>query len=895
MPLTSGTRLGPYEVLAPLGAGGMGEVYRARDTRLGREIALKVLPQQLSSSPELRARFELEARTVSSLHHPHICVLHDVGREGDTDYLVMELVEGESLAQRLARDPLPAPDVLRLGAQIADALDRAHRAGVVHRDLKPGNVMLSKSGAKLMDFGLARRAPAKVGSGLAGSPGASPMTATTQSPTVTQPLTAEGSIVGTFQYMSPEQLEGKEADPRSDLWALGCVLYEMATGARAFDGRTQASLISTIMRDQPRSMTEMAPLSPPALERLVKQCLAKDPDDRWQSAGDVRRELEWIATGDSPAGRVPTPVGRRARRARIVAWTAATLAAAVIGWMSAPNRAPARALVRSDLLPPNQAGVIGSFALSPAGDAIAFTFSDSVGTSRLWVRALDEPAARVLEHTENATFPFWSPDSRQIGFFADGKVRRISAVGGPVQALADAPVGRGGAWSSRRVILFAPDARGPLVQIPETGGTPQVATTFDSTYNTGSHRFPYFLADGRHFVCLAVADGEPTRVVIATLDEPRGRWIAESDRAPVVGDGDRLLTVRDGVIFTQDLDARSGKPRGEPISLPEPIELFQRVTGAPVLTASRFGALVYVPADLRSTDAVWIDSGGHAFASPITGERFRDPILSPDGRRAIVNNPQGHYVLDLATGARARVSPETGETMWAIWGPGENEITSNYDRSSARHHTMGSLETIRLGANGEGIVGHWLRRHPYFLVSTGVTKDGKYLVVNEQTPGAQYDIAYVVAGDSTRIQPYLRRRASDVSGTPSPDGRWLAYGSDVDGTPELYLDSFPIPRHARRVSSAGVKFDPQPIVWWRADGRALYFLAPNSRTMMTCDIGAGPDPTIGAPRVAFQLPSEYLGSPSMSADGRRCLAFVPRGTRVSTLRLVENWALTASR
>jgi eukaryotic-like serine/threonine-protein kinase len=888
VPLTSGTRLGPYEVLAPLGAGGMGEVYRARDTRLGREVALKVLPHHLSSSTEIRARFEREARTVSSLNHAHICVLHDVGREGDTDYLVMELVEGESLAQRLARGPLPAPEVLRLGGQIADALDRAHRASVVHRDLKPGNVMLSKSGAKLMDFGLARAI------GLAGSTGASTVTAMTQSPTVAQPLTAEGSIVGTFQYMSPEQLEGKEADPRSDLWALGCVLYEMATGARAFEGKTQASLISAIMRDQPRSMTEIAPLFPPALERLVKQCLAKDPDDRWQSAGDVRRELEWIATGDSLAARGPAPVRRRARWGPIVAWAAAALAAGAIGWMSAPSRAPARALVRSDLLPPNQEGMIGAFALSPAGDAIAFTFSDSVGTSRLWVRALDEPAARMLEHTENATFPFWSPDSRQLGFFANGKLRRIPVAGGPVQALADAPVGRGGSWGSRRVILFAPDARGPLMQIPETGGTPRVATTFDSVYASGSHRFPCFLPDGRHFVCLAVADGQPTRVVLAALDDPRGRWIAESDRAPVVGDGDRLVTVRDGVIFMQDLDVRSGMPRGEPVSLPETVEMSQRVTGGPVLTASRFGLLAYMPADRRFTDAVWVDAGGRTLASPINAERFAYPLLSPDGRRVIVDGGQDHYVMDLATGARVRVSPETGETMWVIWGPGENEITSNYDRSSAHHHTMGGLETVRLGANGEGILGHWLWRHQYFILSTGITRDGKYLVVNELTPGAQYDIGYVVAGDSTNIQPYLRRRASDVSGTPSPDGRWLVYASDVDGTPQLYLDSFPTPRRARRVSSAGVKFDPQPIIWWRADGRALYYVAPDSRTMMTCDIGAGSDPAIGTPRAAFHLPSEYLGC-SMSADGRRCLAFVPRGTRVSTLRLVENWTLTASR
>src|SRR6186713_159494 len=316
MTLNAGTKLGPYEILSPLGAGGMGEVYRAKDTRLGREVAIKVLPQHLSSNPEVRARFEREAKTVSALNHPYICVLYDVGREGSTDYLVMELIEGETLAHRVAKGPLPVADVLKIGAQIADALDRAHRAGVVHRDLKPGNVMLTRSGAKLMDFGLARA------TGLAGARSGSDVAAITQSPTVAQPLTAEGSIVGTFQYMAPEQLEGREIDPRTDIWSLGCVLYEMATGKRAFEGATQASLISSIMRDEPRAMSVIAPMSPPSLERLVRQCLAKDADDRWQTAGDLRRELQWIASGSSVASAAVTgtePRRRRASPARVAA------------------------------------------------------------------------------------------------------------------------------------------------------------------------------------------------------------------------------------------------------------------------------------------------------------------------------------------------------------------------------------------------------------------------------------------------------------------------------------------------------------------------------------------------------------------------------------------------
>src|SRR5262245_9929198 len=368
MPLQAGTRLGPYEITAPLGSGGMGEVYRARDTRLGRDVAIKILPASLAANPETRARFEREARTVSSLNHPHICVLHDVGHDGGHDFLVMELVEGETLAQRIDRGALSVADVLRIGGQIADALDRAHRAGVIHRDLKPGNIMLTRSGAKLMDFGLARP------TGLAGPGGSGVSATTTQSPTMAAPLTAEGSIVGTYQYMAPEQLEGRETDPRSDLWALGCVLYEMATGRRAFEGATQASLISAIMRDHPRPMSQLAPMSPPALERMVGALLAKDPNERWQSAADVRRELEWtasgVAQGVAPARSAPPRFGRLGR----YAWATLAVLALIYAFAILRAKSPAPQLVRFSIAsPPGEVLVLPAEAqLSPDGRTVVF-------------------------------------------------------------------------------------------------------------------------------------------------------------------------------------------------------------------------------------------------------------------------------------------------------------------------------------------------------------------------------------------------------------------------------------------------------------------------------------------------------------------------------------------
>ncbi len=370
MALPKGARLGPYEILDALGAGGMGEVYRARDARLGRDVAIKVLPAHLSANPEVRARFEREARAISHLNHPHICTLYDIGHHDGTDYLVMELLEGETLARRLAKGPLPLPDVLRHGVEIASALDVAHRGGIVHRDLKPGNVMLTKAGAKLMDFGLARATGLPVAA--VGLP---------ESPTVSRPLTAEGAIVGTLQYMAPEQLEGREADARADLWALGCVLYEMATGRRAFEGTSQASLIAAVLKEAPRPMTELQPLTPPALDRVVTQCLAKDPDERWQTAHDVKRELEWIAEGGSAVG-LPAPVAARRKSRERLAWVVAALAAAAaaafgVGFML---RAPAEPRqVRLEIAALEQFTYVDSPRISPDGRTVAFRATDASG------------------------------------------------------------------------------------------------------------------------------------------------------------------------------------------------------------------------------------------------------------------------------------------------------------------------------------------------------------------------------------------------------------------------------------------------------------------------------------------------------------------------------------
>jgi hypothetical protein len=509
MSLTSGTKLGPYEIQSPIGAGGMGEVYRAKDTRLDRTVAVKILPSHLSANIEAKQRFDREARAISSLNHPNICTLHDVGHQDGIDFLVMEFLEGETLADRLRKGPLPTEMVLKIGIEICEGLERAHKSGVVHRDLKPGNVMLTKMGAKLMDFGLAKAIPA-------GASPASSLTMTISHPSADQPLTAQGMIVGTFQYMSPEQTEGKEADARSDIFALGAVLYEMATGKRAFTGKSQASLVAAILASDPPPISMVQPMSPPALEQVIKSCLAKDPDERFQTVHDLKLQLKWIVAAS--ASQMAAPAQIRARRvvqkrtlviAAAVGWILA-LAVLVVFLSSRAKLEDARRPMTASWLPPTDTEfarvTAGPLALSPDGSKLAFLAGD-ISETKLWVRDVTTGAVHQLE-VERPTFPFWSPDGKYIGFFSAGKLKKVALAGGPVQVLCDAPEGRGASWSPRGVIIFTPNIREPLYKVPEGGGTPEKITEAKSGW---THRNPYFLPDGDHFLfTYREAVGAPT-------------------------------------------------------------------------------------------------------------------------------------------------------------------------------------------------------------------------------------------------------------------------------------------------------------------------------------------------------------------------------------------------
>ena len=815
MSVSSGTRLGPYEIVAPLGVGGMGEVYRARDPRLGRDVAIKVLPRHLSASPEGRARFEREARTVSSLNHPHICTLHDVGREGDTDFLVMELVEGETLAQRLTRGPLPPPEVLRLGAQIAEALERAHRAGVVHRDLKPGNIMLTKIGAKLMDFGLARSAAPAGGA-------ASGPVALSHSPTVatplSAPLTAEGTIVGTFQYMAPEQLEGREADARSDLWALGCVLYEMATGKRAFEGATQASLISSIMRDQPLSMGELAPLSPPGLERLVRQCLAKDPDDRWQSAGDVRRELEWIAAGTSAAA-MPAITGAHRRRVpaatlAIGAGVVIAIAALVVAFGMRGSRGAA-GLARFMIASPagNTLNSPAETELSPDGRTMVATVSDSGGTSRLYLRTLENPEPRVIPGTERATLPFWSPDGRQIGFFANGKLRRVALDGNPPADLCDAPDARGGAWSKDGVIVFAPNNQGPLMRVVAGGGAPAPVTTLDSTRHERGHRYPQFLPDGRHFLYVAIGADTDVSTFLSDVNGAKPVEVCRGGSMARYAAPGYLLYLDTGVnsphrrLLARRFDGRRATGDAQVVLN----DVSSTNFGYPNVTTSANGILVAQHWTPPHQHLVWRDSRGVVTGVAEADVATLGGTLSPDGSRLAYSgfDPADLYVLDLPTGISTRLTFANQAVSSMVWSWDGRRIA--FARLSGR-----GWETHAKSADGTGPDSLVFRGPGLLSYPQAWSRDGHWLVVQCSEPDGNFDLWKVPMDGSGRPECYQYTPAQERNASLSPDGHWVVYGADEGADRSVYIQSFPDPGTKYQVTVADAVGG-----LWTSDGTAI--------------------------------------------------------------------------
>ena len=882
MSLAAGTRLGPYEIQGPLGAGGMGEVYRARDTRLGRTVAVKVLPAQFSDNAELRERFEREAKTISSLSHSHICALYDVGRDGETDYLVMEYLEGETLSARLGRGVLPVEQVLRYGAEIADALDKAHRQGIVHRDLKPGNVMLTKSGVKLLDFGLAKPVASIASKG-----------SMTALPTQAE-LTREGTILGTFQYMSPEQLEGQDADARTDIFALGAVLYEMATGSKAFAGKTQASLISSILRDEPPPISQVAPMTPPALDRVVKTCLAKDPEERWQSAGDVGKELRWIAEGSAAGVAAPAAVSSRRRSRERVAWAAAAvaagLAAAWLGSRIRPAAPSTEKVLRTNILLPEKVQ-LNSFVISPDGGRIVFSGIDAGGKVQLWIRALDAYATASVAGTEGAILPFWSPDGRSIGFFADKKLKRVDVSGGAPIILQDVD-GVGGAWGPSGDILFTPPA-GPVYRMPATGGKPVEVTKLDASRHEKAHRYPFFLPDGKHFLYLALnvsgnSRDPADRIWVGSIDGSAAKPLIPANFNAQYSNG-YLFFIRGGdlggSLLAQPFDPRRFETTGEPVTVADQVSLYGDVLGFGNYSVSQAGPLVFDAFRLQ-TRLEWSDRSGKqtgVFGDP--APHF-NPRISPEGSRIAFDvydtgtQTTQIWVGDVSRGVQTRLTTGAFSNSSPVWSPDGSRIAFQSDR---RHQADAFVRAADGSGADEAMTDSDDQRIP-----NDWSPDGRLLSLFDRQAGGDRLIrlsAVPVSGEHkvSVVLPPLPNFLG--SARFSPDGRWLAYDTDESGRSEVYVISFPEGQNRVQISNAG---GVQPR--WTRRGKEILYSAFDGKVMsVEIDSTHGVHP--GLPRPLFQLPEGTGFGWDVTADGERFLLNVPVIKSSSVpLSVVINWA-----
>ena len=812
MTLSSGTRLGPYEILSPLGAGGMGEVYRARDTRLGRTVAIKILTANRTQSAEARQRFEHEAKTISQLSHPHICALYDVGREGDTDFLVMEYLEGETLGDRLVRGALPLEQTLRCGIEIAEALEKAHRAGIVHRDLKPGNVMLTKAGVKLMDFGLARTAaklePSVSLSGLA---------------TQDKPLTAEGTILGTLPYMAPEQLEGKDADARTDIFALGATLYETATGRKPFSGGSPASLMSSILTSEPEPISRLAPASPVALDRVVKACLAKDPDDRWQNAGDVARGLRWVAEGAEADARGPAAGRSRAGAAAIVPWAIAALALALAATsLLRRPEAPAVEPMRFTITPPPGYDFFGMLALSPDARRILFLLQDEAGRNSIWVRPLDSLEMRRLPGTDDARGMFWSPDGREIAFFSEKRLKRMPAEGGPVQTVCDSGGAYAGAWSAGGTILFVKDFGEPVVAVPASGGTPRPVTALDAARGELAHSNPRFLPDGRHFLFATDnVDPEKSAVMLGSLDDKEVRRLFPSDSFAVFTEPGYLLYGRNSAIFAWRFDPRRLALVGEPIPAFEHVRVL-REDNTMVASAAR-NRVVYVTW-LGRRRLVWLDRKGRELGTLGEVGGYSDVRLSPDGGRAAValrdpehGENQDVWVFDVARGTGSRITSEPTEEFNPAWFPDGERLLYASDRAGFydlyERPAAGGPEKVLIRTRRDKTMATISPDGAHVLASA--PEDGMYrrILVPLSGGGAAVTLGGGGAGFSEEHPAF------------SPDGRWTAFDSNESGSREVYVQ--PLPDGPKRQIS--IRGGQMPV--WNRNGKELFYVARDGTLM----------------------------------------------------------------
>jgi eukaryotic-like serine/threonine-protein kinase len=896
-----GRTIGPYKVVSLLGAGGMGEVYRAHDSRLGREVALKILPSSLAGGDESVRRFQQEARAASALNHPNILSIFDTGTTDDgMPFVVSELLEGETLREKLAGGALQLRKAIDYALQTARGLAAAHGKGIVHRDLKPENLFVTRDGrVKILDFGIAKLVQRQgLGHELH-----------TEAPTMIV-KTNPGMVIGTVGYMSPEQVRGESVDTRSDIFSFGAILYEMLSGRRAFQGDSHVETMNAILKEEPPDLTANNSKISPAVERVVRRCLEKQPEERFQSASDLAFAVESLSSFQSSGATATVetsedakPAHRTKLRERLswvvgAVFLVATLAFAAVYFRRVESRAET---MRFALPAPPKTSYRDSLALSPDGRRLAFVATTTDGLTSLWVRALDSVSARQLPGTEGAAFPFWSPDSRFIGFFASNKLKKIDASGGPAQALAEASVdARGATWGTDGTILFTPNYAVPLSRVPASGGVTTPATELDTSRGQTSHRWPFFLPDGRHFLYFARANQkEAEGVYVGSLDSKEGKLLLNSSvraaYAPATpgGAGGYLLFMRDETLVAQPFDALTLKLSGEPAVVAEGVLTYPTegdATAYGAFSASANGHLSYLSGNELTTQLGWFNRAGNPVGLVGASGIYTEPSLSPDGKRISLGRSESHaediWLLDIARDTMTRFTFDPATDICAAWSPDGSQVAFASNRS-------GKHQLYQKSASGAG-TDELLLQTDYnaFPDDWMMMKDGRQFILYEtENPKTRYDLYVLLLSGERKPFPFLQTEFNEAHAQFSPDGRWVAYVSDASGRAEVYVQSFPASGGKWQISTGG---GDQPE--WRSDGKELFYLSPDKK-IMAVPITAGASFEAGAPAALFTTHVKLTSLTNqrnnyvVAADGQRFLVnnLVEEGN-TQPITLVLNWA-----
>jgi eukaryotic-like serine/threonine-protein kinase len=867
--VTIGTQLGSHELIGLLGKGGMGEVYRARDTKLKREVAIKILPDEFSNDPNRLSRFQREAEVLASLNHPNIAGIHSLEDANGWRFLVLELVEGETLAERIKRGPLPIDESLNIAKSICEALEAAHERGIIHRDLKPANVKTTPEGkVKVLDFGLAKALEVETSKGNLSN-----------SPTMSMMASNAGLILGTAAYMSPEQAKGKPVDRRTDVFAFGCVLYEMLTGRPVFEGETVSDILARVIEREPDWKRLPSGLSP-RIHELLRRCLEKDPKKRRRDMGDVLMDLD----SPFPLGELAAPPARRVRVAMAAIFILGTLAAllavpAVLYFRSTPTADASE--TRLDIVTPATTDPI-SFALSPDGRQIVFVGTDD-GGPRLWLRPLDKTTAQPMAGSEGASYPFWSPDSRSVGFFANGKLMRIDLAGGSPQTLAGAAIGRGGTWGPDGVILFSPSLVDPLFRIKASGGDAVAITKLDKQTN---HRFPQFLPGGRQFLFYAVGTPETAGIYLGSLDAPETKRLTAADTAGLYAPSGWLLFVRQGTLVARRFDSARGELTGDPVRVADRVGVDLASGNLGAFSVSAAGLVSYRSGDIGRRQLTWFDRSGKVLGKIGAPDEngVLSPRLSPDGHRVAVNRTvQGNFDIWLLDAVRTtRFTFDASLDLFPVWSPDGSRIVFRSNRK-------GTTNLYQKPSNGAGS-DELLVESPQDKTATAWSPDGRFLLYVSVDPKTTSDIWVLPLEGDRKPFVFLKTGFAERFGQFSPDGHWVAYTSNESGRYEIYVRPFPGPGGQWQVSAAGGLY-PR----WRPDGKELYYIAPDGKLMAApiAPNGTALDP--GMPVVLFQSRAYGGGTDAgggwqydVSRDGRFLINTVLDDAS-SPITLIQNW------